>query len=243
LHDGRAPDESPELARVHGVAGTATSSKKRFVERVLKRAVRVMPILHPVIRRPVRRTLADMTESNRFMSLGTPPVSRTPFHDIVSSFVARQTSRFGPDTSLFDSQTSRFEPHSSFFDSHSSRRMRDMTELMTIITAPVSLMVALLFHITAVLSVIRARMTVILALLSLILRMMPVMTALMIDMTEVVSVVLRMKRLISGVLWLSKDELSDTPGKLTGPDRGFDGPTGLVPLTAFARHRCSRGAP
>jgi hypothetical protein len=162
---------------------------------------RVIPILHPVLRRLARRRLAVTPESNRFTSVGAAAVSRTPAHDIVGSPFARQTSRFGPDR--------------SFFDSHSSRMTRDMTELMMIISARVFLIIPLLFHVIAVMSVISALMTVIIALMSLIIRVMPVMTARMTDMTKVMSILIRMMWFIIRMTCLMKKVMSDIIGKLT----------------------------
>ncbi len=144
-----------------------------------------------------------MPDGNRFTSIGTRVVSRTPAHDIVSSPLARQSFRFAPD--------------STFFMTHIRPMRKVMTELVTVISALMSLIIA-------VMPVITAPMIVLIALMSLIIRVMSVMTALMTDITEVMSVIIRIMWLISGMIWLFKNVLSVLIALRTGPDRGAESP-------------------
>jgi hypothetical protein len=118
-----------------------------------------------------------MPESNRFASVDTPVVSHTPADDVVSSPFARQSSRFAPD--------------SSFFMCHSRPMTGDITELMTVISAPISLIIARSFHLTAVIPATTALITVIIALMFLTIRWMFVMAARISDITGVMSDVVR----------------------------------------------------
>jgi len=114
--------------------------------------------------------------------------------------------------------------------------MRDITERMTVISARISIIIAHLFHTIAVIPDVTARMIAILALISPIIRAISIMTALLIEITGALSAIIpgtwpiiRILWLIGGVLWLTKNELSDTIGQLTGPDRGSDDPPIALP--------------
>jgi hypothetical protein len=134
-----------------------------------------------VLRRIARRTLAVSPESDRFMSVGTAVVSRTPVRDIVRSSFARQTTRFGLDINF--SVT-----HITFVASNRIARASHITFL-------VSIMIARLFHVTFVVSVMGA-------VTSVILRVVSVMAAVMADTTKVMSIILWVVWLMVGVVWL-----------------------------------------
>ena len=135
-----------------------------------------------------------MPEGRRFTSVGTAAVPRSPAHDMVNRASARQTPRFALDI--------------TFFDRDVSPMMKDTTELMTIIGAVMFLIIALLFHITAMVSVIGALMMVIIVLMHHFIPVMSVMIGPTTDITRVVSVIIRMMWLTSGMMSLSKKVLS-----------------------------------
>ncbi len=178
--------------------------------RPVRSPVRVIPNSHPVIRRLARQALAVTPETNRSTSVIVPLASRTSARDAVGSPFARQTARFTPD--------------SSSFDSHSSPTMSDMTEVMTVIPALLSLITGLLFLIIAVLSVIPALLSLITGLLFLIIAVLSVIPALMTDSIQLMSLILRIMCLITGMLWLMKKVVSVITGMLTRPDRGAESP-------------------
>ncbi len=127
-----------------------------------------------------------MPEGHRFTSIGTAAARRGPAHGIVNCASACQTSRFVSDM--------------TFFESDSSPTMKDMAELMTVIGELVSLMTALLFHVTAVVSVMGALMRVIVALLFHVIRVTSVMTAVMTDVTRVMSVIVWITWVMGGTM-------------------------------------------
>ena len=90
---------------------------------------------------------------------------------------------------------------------------------MTVISALMSLIIALLFHVSAMVSVITALMTILVALMSVIIRMMSVMTAVMTGITGVMSVIIRIMWLVIGMTWLMKKVMSILIAMMTVSDR------------------------
>ena len=156
-----------------------------------------------------RRTRAVVPEGIWFTSVNAAAVPHSSAHDVVNCLFACQSSRFVPDSSLFDS--------------HIIPMRRDITGLMTLVSERMSVIAGLLFHIIAVITHITARVSVITALMSRITREKSVMTAQRIDITGDVSVVIRIvwhinrdTWLISGGMWQTKNELWNVIGELIG---------------------------
>ena len=96
---------------------------------------------------------------------------------------------------------------------------------MTFMSARMSLIIALLFHVTKIMSVITPLMIVIIALTSFIIQVVSVMTAVMIDTTGVTSVIIRIMWHIIGITWLTRKVRSGPIETITDPNRGAKNPT------------------
>jgi hypothetical protein len=129
-------------------------------------------------------------EADPFTSVGTAAVPRSSARDVVSSQFAGQAPRFAADTASFDN--------------HVVPMRRDIRALMRITNVPMSLLIAVSFHIAAVAPVIIALMRVIIALMFLVIRVMFVVNALTTDITGVMSVIIGIMWLVIGMTWLTK---------------------------------------
>jgi hypothetical protein len=165
--------ETRRKSTVASIQPWASSKKKRFAERVLRRTVRVVPLSLPVRRSPVWRTLSVMSESHPFTPVVSPPMCRNPAHDRVSRFSSVRNASVASDSSLFMP--------------HSISMRRNIIALMSSISGLMSLINAQLFHIITAMPDISARTIVISALLSLTIRVMPVMAARITNTTAVMS--------------------------------------------------------